>query len=203
MLEDPIVCVAESLTAEQAVDRLLEMAGKAGRNVFDRLRLVDQVLRDREFVAVAYRDESAALDHLEAKCFGDLCGARGLAHLLTVYRTYPDAKVWAELKWNLTLLCGRYEHERRRAVNRAAAQSPVPAIKESAPEKDVRGETGDGTISRRDAERLQPVVTLDENKVSEWREVLLQKDRRIEQLEKEIVRLNAEIHKLKVAMAKK
>jgi hypothetical protein len=91
--------------------RLHDLAGKAGRGIFERLNLVNVLLQDRKYIAETYVDESRALDALEGLYFGDLAGSRGLAALMSMYRAYQEEKTWAACKWNLSLLLGKYDKE--------------------------------------------------------------------------------------------
>lgn len=96
-------------TTAQALTQLKELAGKAGKSIYDRLGLVQQILGDHAYVAQHFGDESKALETLEADCFGDLCGARSLSELLQIRLAFPEEATWKLHRWNLTRLLAEWD----------------------------------------------------------------------------------------------
>lgn len=110
----------------QLIARLKELAGKAGHNIYERLKTVDVLFKNQLYVNAGYGDdECAALDKLEEEYFGDLCGARSLGTLLTLYRAYPDTQIWEDHKWNLQRLLAKWQLDRKPANSSGTTRQTV------------------------------------------------------------------------------
>lgn len=101
------------MTGSQIFGTLKDLAGKAGQAVHERLKLCSELIADKAYVASEFGDEGKALDKLEADCFGDLAGARGLAELLAMYRKFPEPEAWKRHKWNLSRLLAEWDVARK------------------------------------------------------------------------------------------
>ncbi len=95
------------MTSHEVYARLITLRKRAGRVIFERVRLADTLLSDNDWVSHPEHgggDQSVAIDRLEADAFGDLCGAVSLPDLLEIYHHVPREEDWRKAKFNLRRL---------------------------------------------------------------------------------------------------
>ncbi len=107
--------MAKEKTTAQKVTRLDHLAGKAGHNIFERIKLASEVLEDRDYIASEYDGNYGALYDKVAGYFPDLCGVLGttLDGLRSLYREYPDEQQWAGEQYNIAHMLAKHNEEAR------------------------------------------------------------------------------------------
>jgi hypothetical protein len=93
--------------------RLKSLANHAGRNYYERVKIATTLLDDHEWVESAYKgDAYRAAESLEHEFFHDLCSARSIWELITIFRKFPERAQWEQRKWNLTVLAAACKPDR-------------------------------------------------------------------------------------------
>ena len=83
-------------TTEKLVE-LKELAGMAGKNVFRRIKLADEVLSDKDWIAASFDgQEDKALAIVENEYFTDFRGFITVGEMRQVYRWCGIESRWAE-----------------------------------------------------------------------------------------------------------
>lgn len=113
------------MTNAQKLAKLKELAGQAGRGVYERLKIVDSLLVDRDYIAQTWGDEAAAFEFLEEEYFGDR--ARSLAEMIEMFRAFPQEQQWAKFKWNVGRLLAQWTIDRQAARKEEAEAKPERA----------------------------------------------------------------------------
>lgn len=111
------------MTNAQKLAKLKELAGQAGRGVYERLKIVDTLLNDHAYVAESWGDESKAFQVLEDDYFGDT--STELSQLIEMFRAFPQEAQWAKFKWNVSRLFSQWEMDRRAAAKNESESRPV------------------------------------------------------------------------------
>lgn len=119
------------MNTQQIYIELVNLRNQAGTNIYQRLKLADQLLSDRDWVCRpdgGGGDESRAIDRLEDDCFGDLCGALSLPQMLEVMHATPDEKVWKQNKYNLRKMWQNMKDAQAasRPTSRPQGEVPLP-----------------------------------------------------------------------------
>lgn len=115
------------MNSNQIFAELVNRRNQAGRAIYDRLVLVQQLLTDKDWVQASEHgggDESLALDRLEEECFGDLCGALSLPQLLEVLHHVPNEADWKRNKYKLKQMWD--EMKARSRGPQVIVQKPAP-----------------------------------------------------------------------------
>lgn len=84
------------------LNRLRELAGKAGENIYERCQLATALLDDHDWIAAEHGgSQSKAMDWLEEDFFADLSGSFPLGRLLQIFRHFPNIAQWKKRKFHL------------------------------------------------------------------------------------------------------
>ena len=106
---------------------MLDHCGEGPQGHYERIKLADSLLKNRAWVESKEHgggDLSRALDRVEARCFGDLCGTGfPITRLLDVYHHVPDVNVWKRHHFNLAKVWAEW----------SASQKPSQPKKAHAP----------------------------------------------------------------------
>lgn len=91
---------AKPLTTSQKHARLKAL-GKQGRDIlYERLRLTDEILRDREYIDRVFGSEQRAIELFEMNEWSDFASRPGLGLLLKAYRMFPRKETWEEYRYD-------------------------------------------------------------------------------------------------------
>jgi FtsZ-binding cell division protein ZapB len=88
--------------------RLKELSSQATDNLFERIKLVHQLVNEQEFIAFHNGDVLEAREALCAEYFKELHGAVDLLVLIDVYNTHSTKKWWSERKYNIKVILNEY-----------------------------------------------------------------------------------------------
>jgi len=75
--------------------RLMQLSKEAKHNLYEMLKLVDEILSDRDFVRLA-GGEASLLSEFQEKDFSHFGGTPSLSAMLRAYRANPDIETWQE-----------------------------------------------------------------------------------------------------------
>lgn len=122
------------IAGELIYANLVDLRNKAGQTILDRLKLADQLLKDKEWVELPTGGGGSlglAYDRLEDDCFADLCGAVGLANLLELLHEFPREQTWVKNKFNLGKMWAELSAKRKptKSTN-GKVHTSAPARKE-------------------------------------------------------------------------
>ncbi len=93
------------MTESQILADLRELTEAVGSNHYQRIKLADQLMQRREWIASSFKgDDYRAAEMLEEEFFHDLSGAMTIWNLLTIYRKFPLEKDWKAKQYNLRML---------------------------------------------------------------------------------------------------
>jgi hypothetical protein len=95
--------------------RLKELSSQATDNLFERIKLVHQLVNEQEFIAFHNGDVLEAREALCAEYFKELHGAVDLLVLIDVYNTHSTKKWWSERKYNIKVILNEYRSARKEA----------------------------------------------------------------------------------------
>lgn len=104
------------MTGNQIYVRLMSMRDKAGKDHFERIKLAQALLQDKDWVeseSGGGGDEDKAITRIEENCFADLCGVMGLPQLVEIYNAYPNVEDWITHKCNLREMWSRMKAKER------------------------------------------------------------------------------------------
>lgn len=172
---------------------LVRMRDTAGKNLYRRLKLVDQLLSDRGWVedpTGGGGDASRAIDRLEEHCFGDLCGALSLPQLLELLECVPQESIWKQKKFHLRRM---FEEMKARKDAEKQVNQRVRDARLNPPPSGVGGNGRSIPVPPIPGKSLEEV-----NK--ELKAQLKQKDQEISQLRHENKRLRRAVKKLQEAV---
>lgn len=162
--------------------QLKALAGQAGRNYFERIRIAEALLSDKHWLAAEHGgDDYRAAEVLEAEFFHDVCGMMGLFDLLHIYRRFPNVADWEKNGFRLREMYAQLKAEQRPAATTERRTAKVADV--------VRLE------GEKKAVEFQLKKVKDDVKA---KDVALQtKDERIGELETRVKRLETENLKLR------
>lgn len=125
---------ASGMTPEQIKARLDNLAGQAGKVMFERVRLAAELMANLQWVCREFRgDDRAAREYLEARYFGEMMGTVHLGQLFTLYSRFPDPDEWKVRQWNVQKMWA--EHLRQKEAEGGGRRGDPP--KKGAPGKGV------------------------------------------------------------------
>ena len=101
-------------TTSQKHAELKKLSKQSQQNIYDMLRLTDEILNDAEYVD-QFGGEADLIDHMEAAEFSHFGGNPSLSEMLRAYRANPQKKVWTEYRYNVRALIELSLPERERA----------------------------------------------------------------------------------------
>lgn len=90
-------------TSSQKHADLKELSRKIKVNIFEMLKLTDELLRDPEYVD-QFGGEAQLIDTLETSEFSHFGGQPSLASMLRAYRANPKRATWQEYHFNLRVM---------------------------------------------------------------------------------------------------
>ena len=90
-------------TTSQKHAELKKLSRQVQQNIYDMLKLVDEILQDREYID-QYGGEGPLLDAFENGEFSHFGGSPSLASMLRAYRHNPKKAVWQEHAFNLRVM---------------------------------------------------------------------------------------------------
>ena len=90
-------------TTSQKHARLKQLSQQTQQNIYDMLRLVDEILQDREYID-QHGGEGPLLDSFENHEFSHFGGSPSLSSMLRAYRHNPKKAVWQEHAFNLRVM---------------------------------------------------------------------------------------------------
>lgn len=168
------------MTASQMIARLDVLVKEAGANYYERVRLTDALLQDRDWLLSQFRgDDYRAAEVLEKKYFHDLSGSMTVWMLLAVYRKFPDEADWKKHNHNLRDL---YDKSRQGTTDRRTPRRTVKVTEfEAVQQKAKEVEFHNRKLSKDLKEREDELTTL---------------RKKVEQLERENLRLKGRIEEL-------
>lgn len=88
------------MSSTQKRAELKRLAKQCQSNLFEMLKIVDELLGDHEYVDT-FGGESQLMDHIEAEEFSHFGGSPSLAAMLRAYRANPRKATWAEYRFNV------------------------------------------------------------------------------------------------------
>lgn len=162
--------------SRQLLARLKSLLGEAGRNYYERIKIAESLLTDRQWVASEHGgDDYKAAEVLEDEYFHDLCGLMGLWDLLHIYRRFPELKDWEANGFHLRKMFDQLKAEHRpvRTERRTARVADLERLE----------------AEKKDAECQLKKVKAD---LKAKDEVVQSKDERIAELESRVKKLEAE-----------
>jgi len=92
-----------SQTTSQKHAKLKSLAQQTQQNIYEMLRLVDEIMQDREYID-AHGGEGPLLDSFENHEFSHFGGSPSLSAMLRAYRHNPKKATWAEHAYNLRVM---------------------------------------------------------------------------------------------------
>jgi prefoldin subunit 5 len=92
-----------SQTTSKKHAKLKQLARQTQQNIFDMLRIVDEILQDREYVD-QHGGEGPLLDSFENHEFSHFGGTPALSAMLRAYRHNPKKAIWQEHAFNLRVM---------------------------------------------------------------------------------------------------
>ncbi len=100
------------MTTKQKLVELKKLAGVAGPNIYQRARIANEVLADKDWIAEQHEgDEFRAIAHLESEFFADLRGYITLGRLRELITAYSEERTWKELRYDLSALEAKHSEE--------------------------------------------------------------------------------------------
>lgn len=90
-------------TSSQKRAELKRLARQCQHNIFEMLKIVDELLSDHEYVD-QFGGEGPLLDHIEAEEFSHFGGSPKLGAMLRAYRHNPRRAIWEEHRFNVLAL---------------------------------------------------------------------------------------------------
>lgn len=102
------------------VARLRSLAGKAGRNIYERCKLASEILRDKDYVAEKYGGYDEAQVTLEDSYFSDLKGFICLERLVAIVRHFEEEQQWRNERYNIRSLNYLFEESQKAPVPKSA-----------------------------------------------------------------------------------
>jgi chaperonin cofactor prefoldin len=167
----------------QLIVRLGELIRGAGENYYERIQIADTLLKDKEWVEAHYSgDAFRGADHLEECYFHDLCGMMTIWDLMQIYRKFPKKDEWVKHKYNLRKM---FEFTKVKTTTATTGGSTRRAAKVE------------------DLDRLEETNLALKKQLQTTNQVVVSKDKKIEDLETEVrslqrenARLNGRIEEL-------
>ena len=102
-----------SQSTSQKHARLKKLSKETQNNIFEMLKLADEILKDREYVD-QFGSQAALMDMLEETEFSHFGGKLSLQSMLRAYRANPDLKTWETNKFNLVVMIDLSEPSREK-----------------------------------------------------------------------------------------
>ena len=100
---------APVLTTKQKVIKLRELSTGAGKNLYQRCKLLSEILADNTYIDSDFDgNEQRARDFFKREYFSDIDGKITLDDLIHIYRAYPDEKIWAGEGYMLGRIAAKY-----------------------------------------------------------------------------------------------
>lgn len=87
-------------TTSQKHARLRELGEAARKNLYEMLRLADEILKDREYTE-AFGGESHVIDQMQTREFAHFGGRPSLPEMLRAFRCNPSRETWEEYRHNI------------------------------------------------------------------------------------------------------
>lgn len=160
----------------------------AGTNLFQRLKKVNRLLSDREWVrdpTGGGGDESRAIDRIEEFCFGPESGL-SLPEMLEVLAAVPQESVWRQKKYSMRKMLEEVKARKEAARSQTQGGPPSNGNGRHSPQ----GATAGGKS------HPEPLPTPEEQ-VRSLKVLLREKDQRISELERENKKLKKAFRELK------
>lgn len=82
---------------------LKRLSSEGQRNLFEMLRLADEILKDAEYVD-QFGGEASCIDDMEAKEFSHFGRSPTLGMMLKAYRKFPDIAEWRRNRFNIRVM---------------------------------------------------------------------------------------------------
>ena len=82
-------------------------------NLYQRCKLLSEVLNDQQRICKEYGNEGKARDFFKRQYFSDVIGKITLDDLIDLYEAYPDEADWAEHHYMLIDMVVMYDEARR------------------------------------------------------------------------------------------
>lgn len=181
------------MTSNDAYLKLLSLRNAAGSNLYERLKLADRLLADREWVSApdcGGGDIGTAVDRLEADCFGDVVGILNLPQLGEILHHFPEEKDWKRLKYNVIKL-----YDATRAARQPARAPSRPSSPTSAGER-TPAAAGAATAQPTEFTRQMGLLQQLRAEVAELRRQLAQASKERDEAVRENKRLRAKIKRI-------
>ena len=90
-------------TTSQKHAELKKLSQQTQRNIYDMLRLTDEILQDHEYVD-QFGSEAELIEQMEAVEFSHFGGQPSLGAMLRAYRLNPKRAIWEEYNYNLRVM---------------------------------------------------------------------------------------------------
>jgi len=110
-METTAATVSETTTKKLAA--LKQLCDVTGENLFERLKLADEVLSDREWVNISFISEAAARDHLAERYFPDIFGLVTTGELFQLIKAFPLKSNWEEHKYHVKAMLATIKDDSR------------------------------------------------------------------------------------------
>lgn len=82
---------------------LKRLSSSVQQNIYDMLKLTNEILSDGEYVD-QFGGEAGAMDDMEQKEFSHFGGRPSLGSMLAAFRKNPDIKTWREYRFNIVAM---------------------------------------------------------------------------------------------------
>ena len=167
-----------STSSGKLLAKLQELSLQAGSNYFERISIANQLHQDREWIDQNFRgDDYGAMEALEIKYFHDLSGSMTIWMLLQIYRKFPDEKQWKDMKYNLRALYAKCKPETEHRTQTRVKMADFQRIEQENQEVKYQNKQLVKKVADRETE-------------------LDKAQKRIQQLEAEVLRLKGRIDSL-------
>ena len=90
-------------TTSQKHAELKKLSEQTQRNIYDMLRLADEILQDHEYVD-QFGSEAELIEQMETTEFSHFGGQPSLGAMLRAYRFNPKRATWDEYSYNLRVM---------------------------------------------------------------------------------------------------
>ncbi len=111
--------------AGEALKRLEVLAKEAGATLFERVRLLSELLENHQWIEAKFHgEEGKAGDFLGSIYFADIGGLISVWKLRDLYKWRADEVFWQEHKYNLKLLHKEYEDSRNGDMDKRKRANP-------------------------------------------------------------------------------
>lgn len=174
------------MSATTLLVKLRELADQAGNNYYQRVKIIDQLLNDRQWVSESFcGDDYKAAQSLETDYLHDLSGSITVWQLVGIYRKFPNESGWKQHNYNLRTLLEKSKPEpEKRGTRSSVKMAQFLAVQTRLKDSEFR------------VKQFEKEVVAKESELEKLR-------KRVAQLETENIRLTAQVEELEKLIRRK